>query len=91
MRPSKFNATDVRDAGELFAQALAKLFGAAFGTTVTIHPQPITPASVNGHAGWHVSFRWQEDEGESPGYALMDENDDPDDEYNDDEDGDEHE
>jgi hypothetical protein len=90
MRPSTFNGTDVRESGEFFALGLSKLFGAAFGTTVAINPEPITPATVNGHKGWHVSLHWQEDEGDSSGYAAMDETDELDDEYNDDEDGDDH-
>ncbi|MEU0499369.1 hypothetical protein [Mycobacterium sp. NPDC006124] len=85
MRPSKFNASDVREAGEFFALGLSKLFGAAFGTSVMVDPQPITPAVVNGYKGWHVALRWQEDEDDSSGYAAMDETD----EYNDDEEGDE--
>jgi hypothetical protein len=91
MRPSKFNANDMREAGELFGLGLSKLFGAAFGTTVAVNREPITPTTVNGHKGWHVAFRWQENEGESNGFGALDEDDDPNDDEDDYDDGDDDE
>jgi len=91
MRPSKFNANDMREAGELFGLGLSKLFGAAFGTTVAVNREPITPTTVNGHKGWHVAFRWQENEGESNGFGALDEGDDPNDDEDDYDDGDDDE
>jgi len=91
MRPSPFNGNDVREAGEFFALGLSKLFGAAFGTTVAVDPHPITVKTMgrrDGRLHWHVSFLWQENEGELSSCAAMDETDEVDDEYNDDEDGD---
>ncbi|MGH3637915.1 MAG: hypothetical protein ACRDUX_02695 [Mycobacterium sp.] len=95
MQPSAANTDDVREAGELFALGLSKMFGTAFGMSVLVDPTPITTKTDSGKSKgrlrWHVSFRWQEFDDEPDGYAAMDETDESDDEYNNGDDGDDDE